>query len=517
MRARVAVLIALVWVLATVQGLPLAAAQTADKYKVEVTQVEAGQFPLITLYVNVTDEAGKPVTNLTKDDFSIVEEGKQVAITDFAGLGSDRPVDVVFVFDTTGSMGNEVDGVKERCIAFAEELENKGRDYRLGLVTFWDEVKGVYGTGGKLTDDVDEFRGWISVIRPVGGEGAGDEENDFGALKEAATRMQFRAEAQRVFILITDNLPHHYGDAPDDGVPFDDPDLTVDRTIEILSDPPVTVYAIAYNDAEFRQIADETGGRFYDIAAETDFTDIIDEIGGLIATQYRLTYNSARPSYDGTRRGITVQVGAGGGGGSGAGTGAYVEEHMVNFQSNLLVGLAFLVPLLAALAVPALVGRTRGRQMQPAQAAQPQGAYSLPPQTVAPFYPQAVTPPRTQQSRTDAVRPLSPQAGTADRTLASYPTVAATAAGATNCPRCGKPVRPGVRFCGNCGYSMGSPQPQPGAPATGAPTIRPADAPGLAPTVRSADAPGLAALVCPTCGNVLKPGAHFCGRCGTRL
>jgi VWFA-related protein len=354
MRARIAILIALTWVLAAVQGLPLVAAQAQDKYKVEVTQVEAGQFPRITLYVSVTDEAGKPVTSLAKEDFTIVEEGKTVTITDFAGLGSNRPVDVVFVFDTTGSMGDEVDGVKERCIAFAEELENKHRDYRLGLVTFWDEVKGVYGTGGKLTDDVDEFKGWISTIRPVGGEGAGDEENDFGALKEAATGMQFRAEAQRVFILITDNLPHHYGDPPDDGVPFDDPDLTVDRTIDILGEPPVTVYAIAYGDAEFRRIADETGGRFYDIAAETDFTDIIDEIGGLIATQYQMSYDSARPTYDGTRRGITVQVGEGVGGSGGAGTSEYMEEHMVNFQSNLLVGLAFLVPLLVALAVPVL-------------------------------------------------------------------------------------------------------------------------------------------------------------------
>ena len=49
------------------------------------------------------------------------------------------------------------------------------------------------------------------------------------------------------------------------------------------------------------------------------------------------------------------------------------------------------------------------------------------------------------------------------------------------CPKCGSPVQPGTKFCGECGSPVG------GNP------------------------------VCPKCGKENEPGTKFCGECGTKL
>jgi hypothetical protein len=63
------------------------------------------------------------------------------------------------------------------------------------------------------------------------------------------------------------------------------------------------------------------------------------------------------------------------------------------------------------------------------------------------------------------------------------------------CPNCGKPLRPGSRFCGNCGTTL---------PASPRQAVAPADA-----------QPG--AAVCPHCGKPLRSSSKFCSNCGKPL
>ena len=427
-------------------------------YVVTIGQVDVSNLPLVTVFVNVTDAAGNPVTNLKEADFSLSEDGAPVVLTDFAGVGESRPVDVVFVFDTTGSMEEEIRGVINSCIDFAVALGSSGRDYRLGLVTFGDEIRGVYNPDGSLTDDVNQFKTWVSTLSAQGG--ADDPENSFGALKQAA-QLSFRADSQIVFILITDAPAHVFGDAPDGGEPFNDPDLTYERVLALLQSPrQVTVYAVTLNDPSFRNLASETGGRFYDIKATPNFTGIIDTIGTTIATQYRLSYITPRPDFDGTRRNIIVRVG------ESTAVGGYLEPHLVNLRSNLLVALLCLLPLGAGLVLP-LAGMAIFRK-----------------KSVAPAPVASAPPPPPTPSPVDA-KP----AAIADSPVLS-PGGAPTAA-QNLCPHCSQPVRAGAKFCTACGKSLQD------IPA------------GQAPTVMSH-------TVCVRCGAALRPGARFCPNCGSR-
>lgn len=419
---------------------------------VKVTQVDPSRFPEVALYVSVTDEDGQPVAVLTRDDFRLVEDGKEVSIKDFAGLGETRPVDIVFVFDTTSSMAEEIEGVKNTCVAFADKLHRANRDFRLGLITFGDEIRQVYGSGNVLTGDAEDFKYWISQQNAVGGDDPPEISLDG---LERATQMSYRADTQKILILITDAPPH----VKDDGAGFSQvqPEVLAAQ----LRDEGYTVYAVAYDDARFRNLSQETRGEFYDLQRNSDFTGIIDKIGGQIASQYRLTYISARPSYDGTRRAIEVEV---------AGKkaeGVYLEKHLINVRSSPVIAAVLLLPLLLALALPPFLRRRAAHQ--PARAVGP----SVP----------AASPVGVRVD--PAANVVQPMPGGAVPSSAP----GGSAGGQAICPSCANVLRPGAKFCSRCGHTL---------------VVQPAAPPSLL-------------AYCPSCGGPLRPGVKFCGVCGHKM
>ena len=411
-------------------------------------QVDASDYPTISVYVSVADSSGQPLTDLTVDNFEITEDNQPVAIEGFAGVGDPRPVDVVFVFDVTGSMQDEIEGVKQTCVRFADGLNRTGRDHRLGLVTFLDVIGGVYQTDGSLTGDVQEFKRWIGGLNARGGDDGPELALD--ALVQTR-HMQFRDRAQRILILITDAPPHHRGD----GSGFSD--LTFDQTIEMLKEENITVFAVAPNIAElpekddgwrklpgryglpaqneYERMARELGGMFYDITRNSDFTGIIDEIGETISSQYLLTYRTPRPEPDGTLRDISVQVNRAGK--SGSSTGGYLETHLLSVRSSPLVGLGCMLPVLLMLGAPVAWTRLR-RPVSTSSLQQP-----------------ILTPPSVTAShcwRCSALLRVEakfcPECGAAQSAASTDQPVTRT------CPTCNSTLRVAARFCNRCGTRL---------------------------------------------------------------
>ena len=58
------------------------------------------QVDIVSIDVEVLDDAGNPVKNLDKEDFLVKEDGKQVEITNFAVL-HDRPISLAILLDTS--------------------------------------------------------------------------------------------------------------------------------------------------------------------------------------------------------------------------------------------------------------------------------------------------------------------------------------------------------------------------------------------------------------------------------
>ena len=68
-------------------------AQNAPIFRIDV--------PLVSLDVSVLDSSGRPVTNLTADDFTIYEDGQTRELKNFSPI--DTPYHMLALFDCTGS------------------------------------------------------------------------------------------------------------------------------------------------------------------------------------------------------------------------------------------------------------------------------------------------------------------------------------------------------------------------------------------------------------------------------
>jgi Ca-activated chloride channel homolog len=89
----------------------------------------------VALYATVRDGSGRPVPDLVKDDFELLDNGKPVEITTFS---SDRqPLTVALLLDMSGSMNPSVLRVRDSTLRFIDALLPEDR---VRICTFGDEI-----------------------------------------------------------------------------------------------------------------------------------------------------------------------------------------------------------------------------------------------------------------------------------------------------------------------------------------------------------------------------------------
>lgn len=115
------------------------------------------------------------------------------------------PLDLAFVVDSTGSMWSSIDGVREAASSIVDKLEEKGGDYRIGLVDYKDTDQ---GDPYAARVDVDlgasgsAFRDALNALEVDGG---GDyPEAVFSGLMKAFTGLSWRAPTRKAVILMGD-------------------------------------------------------------------------------------------------------------------------------------------------------------------------------------------------------------------------------------------------------------------------------------------------------------------------
>lgn len=116
----------------------------------------------------------------------------------------------MFVLDCTGSMGGEINAIKETIVSFADLIKSEGVRARVGLIEFRDrfcqEEARVWKFAGEVfTDDATLFRDAVGQLEATGGGDAPESSLDAVLL---ATRQPFRRDASKVIVLITDAPPH---------------------------------------------------------------------------------------------------------------------------------------------------------------------------------------------------------------------------------------------------------------------------------------------------------------------
>jgi photosystem II stability/assembly factor-like uncharacterized protein/Mg-chelatase subunit ChlD len=294
---------------------------------VTVNSVDAGAFPVIKTFVSVIDPASRSaLDDLSAEHFKLREEGtlQSPIKVELISTGSGAKADIVFVFDVTGSMGDEIAGLKARALGFADALSAKGIDFRLGLVTFSDSTEEVHD----FTADAAEFKAWIDGLRASGG---GDvKENALEGLARAS-KLSFRESSQKMAVLITDAEYHQAGESGGGSTSY-----TTETMIGLMQGLRIVTHVVGPDGTQFHTLADRTSGLWFNITS--DFGKIIDDISSMLTTQYVITYTTSNPVPDNTWRQVAVVVERSGKGGYDLGR-YYVGASRIALAPETIIGI----------------------------------------------------------------------------------------------------------------------------------------------------------------------------------
>ncbi|HNF24677.1 MAG TPA: VWA domain-containing protein [Leptospiraceae bacterium] len=117
------------------------------------------------------------------------------------------PMDIAFIMDTTGSMGEEINRLKSTIELINLNLSGmKGAKLRFGMVLYRDKGEEYVTKVIPFTSDLDVFR---KELDRVSADGGGDYPEDLqSALDEAVNKLNWNRDALKLSFIITDAPPH---------------------------------------------------------------------------------------------------------------------------------------------------------------------------------------------------------------------------------------------------------------------------------------------------------------------
>lgn len=242
----------------------------------QISQVETCPGPAVTAFVSVADQAGYPVTTLTKNDFSVIENGIQIvdAPTSVSFVYNTATISVALVMDYSGSITkikDAVDDMEESVASFVNEM---GADDEAEIVKFGNIVEVVQD----FASDKDDLKAAIYALWD------NDSSTSFyDAVWQAVDDTAARLKDRRAVIVITD------GEDTMSSKGFED-------VINHATDNGVPIFTVALGQADIsilQQMADDTGGQVYQATNSDNLRNIYQQLADvLFHDQYILTYTS---------------------------------------------------------------------------------------------------------------------------------------------------------------------------------------------------------------------------------
>jgi VWFA-related protein len=243
-------------------------------HTVDVVSLDDGQFPTLTAIVNVLDPAGKPVANLTEENFAASFDDATYPIESVTtAVDSEIGVAVVLVVDTSGSMAGEpMARAKEAARAFVEGLSPNDT---VTVVSFSDDVS-------VLQDFTADKEAVFAALDGL--EAKGDTVLYQAAAMSAGLASQASSQ-RRAVVLLSDGVDHGARStfSRDEslawvkaiGVPFFSVGLGSDIDREYLS-----------------ALSESSGGQFRETPTPQGLSQLYEEIGNFLRSQYIVSVNA---------------------------------------------------------------------------------------------------------------------------------------------------------------------------------------------------------------------------------
>lgn len=191
---------------------------------------------------------------------TLVRGEQRAAMQVRLGQGSvvQRPrLDLVFLIDATGSMGDEIAKLKASMHAMSQQIAQlPGQpDICYGLVAYRDRGDAFLTRTHDFTDDLGAFQGVLGRVQAGGGGDTPEALNE--ALHETVHRLSWRTQAARMVVLVADAPPH---------LDYGGPQYDLDMQAALAKG--IKLFAVGASGLDpvgeyvFRQMAQYTAGRF---------------------------------------------------------------------------------------------------------------------------------------------------------------------------------------------------------------------------------------------------------------
>jgi VWFA-related protein len=249
----------------------------------------------VDVLFTVTDKKGRFVTDLTVNDFELIENKKPQFIRQFTAE-SDLPLRIALLIDTSSSVRPQFRFEQQAAIRFMNDVMRPKQD-RTMLMSFDNNPQVI----SDLTSDMAALERGINGIRPGGGTSLYDA--IYVAAKEKLMVDQPRDKFRRAMVVISDgeDTQSHY---------------SRDQALEAAQIADTVIYAISTNttrdskegDEVLKYLTDETGGQAFFPFKVEDLDQSFENIANELRHQYNILYVPDPLKTDGLYHPIQVRV-----------------------------------------------------------------------------------------------------------------------------------------------------------------------------------------------------------------
>ncbi len=247
---------------------------------------------VVSVLASVRDKKGAFVRDLSKDDFSLIEDGRPQTITYFA-RETNLPLTLGLMVDTSMSQHRLLDAERGASYRF---LDRMLRDQDQVFIMQFDMAV-------QLSQDLTSSRKQLEDTLPLVDTPTREELNMEGtrggtllydAVVKAANDIMKKRTGRKALIVLSDGGENGS-------------DATLEEAIDAAQLADTLIYSILFADPAYqgfggpdgasilKRLAKETGGGFYEVSKKQSIDQIFDRIQDELRSQYSLGYVPDKP------------------------------------------------------------------------------------------------------------------------------------------------------------------------------------------------------------------------------
>lgn len=281
---------------------------------------------VVNVFATVRDKKGQIVRNLTKDDFTLAEDGRPQAIQYFS-QESGQPLTLGLLVDTSLSQRRVLGKEKDASYRFLSQVLREDKDHAF-LIHFDREVEllqDLTSSRKKLQEALDHMEtpefgrgGFGGGGHRVGGHRGGGGTSLYDSVLLASDELMKKQTGRKALIALTDGV--------DNGSK-----VTLTSAIESAQRADTLVYSILFADPDayramghggyggrrgggypgsrqgsrtdgkpiLERLSRETGGGFFEVSKKESIEKLFDQIEEELRNQYSIGYTSDQPDASG--------------------------------------------------------------------------------------------------------------------------------------------------------------------------------------------------------------------------